>query len=142
GKNQAEIAAMLGMSEKWVGERLRIVEWPQDVREALIQDRIRFSVGQELSRVGDAGTRAMYLRQAVTSGCSPGQARQWKMEWEREQAARASISERGLMERTGEGSAAEESRCAVCEREVERGTLRVLLLCPTCVESIEESLRS
>jgi len=141
-KTQTEIAAVLGMSESWVSERLRIVEWPGDVREALIQDRIKYSVGKELSRVGDAGTRAMYLGQAITSGCTPAQATQWRMEWEREQAARRSIAERGLLDRTGSADQAEEGRCAVCEREVPRGTLRVLLLCPLCVEAIEESLRS
>jgi len=141
-KTQTEVAAVLGMSESWVSERLRIVEWPNDVREALIQDRIRYSVGKELSRIDDAGTRAMYLRQAITSGCTPGQATQWRMEWEREKAARASIAERGLLERTGEAQPGDENRCGVCEREVPRETLRVLHLCPTCVEAIEESLRT
>lgn len=141
-KSQREVAELLGMSESWVSERLRIVEWPSDVREALIQDRIRYSVGKELSRVGDAGTRAMYLGQAVRSGCSPGQAQQWRQEWEREQAARKSIAERGLLDRTGEASAEEQSTCGVCEREVVRGTLRVLHLCPSCVTAIEEALRS
>jgi len=142
GKSQVEMAALLGMSEGWVSDRLRIVEWPSDVREALIQSRIEYSVGRELYRIDDAGTRAMYLRQAVTSGCSARQAMQWRMEWEREKAARASIAARGLLERTGQAEPAEENRCGVCEREVERGTLRVLVLCPACVEAIEQSLRS
>lgn len=140
-KTQTEVAVILGMSESWVSERLRIVEWPSDVREALIQDRIRYSVGKELSRIDDAGTRTMYLRQAVTSGCSPGQATQWRMEWDREKAARASIAERGLLDRTGQAAPEEESRCGVCEGEVPQGTLRVLLICQKCVQIIEESLR-
>jgi len=142
GKSQGDMAALLGMSEPWVSERLRIIEWPGDVRQALIQERIGFSVGVELSKVEDEGTRAMYLGQAVRSGCTASQARQWRMDWDRETAARASIAERGLLERTGQAEPAEESRCGVCEREVERGTLRVLLLCPTCVDAIEQSLRS
>jgi len=140
-KTQTEIAAVLGMSESWVSERLRIVEWPGDVREALIQDRIRYSVGKELSRVGDAGSRAMFLRQAITSGCTPAQATQWRMEWEREQAARKSIAERGLLGRTDSAGTGIDTPCGVCEREVPRETLRVLVICPTCVVAIEESLR-
>jgi len=141
GKNQGEIAALLGMSEAWVSERVRIIDWPPEVREALIQERIVFSVGVELSKVEDAGTRAMYVGQAVTSGCSPEQARQWRMDWDREKAARESIAERGLLERTGQAEPAAENRCGICERDVERGTLRVLLICPTCVVAIDESLR-
>lgn len=140
-KSQVEVAALLGMSESWVSERLRIVEWPNDVREALIQDRIKYSVGKELSRVGDAGSRAMYLGQAITSGCTPSQASQWRMEWEREQAARKSIAERGLLERTSSSGTGVDTPCGVCEREVPRETLRVLLLCSTCVAAIEKSLQ-
>ncbi|GAH55776.1 unnamed protein product, partial [marine sediment metagenome] len=35
-----------------------------------------------------------------------------------------------------------DTACGVCEREVPRETLRVLVLCPTCVEAIEKSLRT
>jgi len=142
GKTQPEIAALLGMSQSWVSERLRIVEWPGDVRQALIQERIGFSVGVELSKVEDAATRAMYVGQAVRSGCTASQARQWRMEWDRERAARESIAARGLLERTGQAEPGAETPCGVCERAVPRESLRVLLLCPTCVEAIEESLRS
>jgi len=141
-KSQLEIGELLGMSVSWVCERLRIVQWPADVREALIQSRIRFSVGKELSRIEEAGPRAMYLRQAVTSGCSPEQARQWRGEWQREKAARESIAKEGLLRRTEEAPPAEENRCGVCEKEVEPGKLRRLELCPACVEAIEEALRS
>ena len=140
-KTQREVAAMLGMSEAWVSERLRIVEWPQDVRQALVQDRIRFSVGKELSRIEDAGTRAMYLRQAITSGCSSTQAAQWRTEWERETAARQSVAERGLLERTERAEPGAVPTCGVCEREAEPGALRVLYVCTRCVAAIEEGLQ-
>lgn len=140
-KSQREIALLLGMSDAWVSERLRIVEWPTDVREALIQGRLVFSVGKELSRIADAGTRALYVNQALTSGCSPAQAYQWRQEWERAQAARKSVSARGLIERTTTAEPGAASNCGVCEREAPADELRLLVLCARCVGAIEEGLR-
>lgn len=140
-KSQHEIAVLLGMSDAWVSERLRIVEWPSDVREGLIQGRLVFSVGKELSRIADNGTRTMYMRQALTSGCSPAQALQWRQEWEREKAARKSVAARGLLERTGTSEPGAETHCGVCERVAPEGELRVLVLCRQCVSAIEEGLR-
>lgn len=140
-KSQHEIGVLLGMSDAWVSERLRIVEWPGDVREGLIQGRIGFSVGKELSRIADDGTRAMYVRQALTSGCSPAQAYQWRQEWEREQAARKSISARGLLERTASAVGSAVTKCTLCERDTPTEKLRELFACETCVQAIEEGLR-
>lgn len=140
-KSQAEIARLLGMSESWVSERLRIVEWPSDVREGLIHGRLGFSVGKELSRIADDGTRAMYVRQALTSGCSPAQALQWRQEWERELAARKSVSARGLLERTASAAGSGVTTCTLCEREAPAEKLRELFACERCVQAIEEGLR-
>lgn len=140
-KSQSEVARLLGMSEAWVSERLRIIEWPEDCRTALMQGTIPFSVGKELSRIEDEGARTMYLRQAISSGCSAAQAARWRGEWDQEQKARQSVAERGLLERTGEAEPGVETSCGVCQREVEPGALRVLYLCATCVAAIEDGLR-
>ena len=142
GKNQREVGELLGVSESWVSERLRIVEWPQDCQQALIGEQITLSVGKELSRIADSGTRAMYLRQAITSGCTALQAYQWRKQWEQELAARSKVGEGALLAKTVEADSSVHERCGICERTPNAEPLRVLAICLRCLAALEAGLRA
>jgi ParB family chromosome partitioning protein len=79
----AKIAAMINKSQSYVLDRLDILEYPEELRQALQQKQIEFSVAREFSRVSDVNTMRKFLHYAIRSGITTALARQWVDEWKR-----------------------------------------------------------
>lgn len=132
GLTQLEISGMLGKSEAWVSQRLGVMGWPDDVREAVGLSEIVFGVGRELAAVEDAGHRRVLLRAARTGGCSVRQAGEWRRSWEREreyERARGRGEESGANERK---SRERKVVCAICKRKAKARKTRSLEVCEGC----------
>jgi len=75
---QGEVAKSMGVSEGWVSQRLGVLKWPYDVRQALMEGDVSFGVGRELAGIKSDGARSQALRMAKIAGCSVRQAAQWR----------------------------------------------------------------
>ena len=78
GTTTANIAAMLGMSESWVHQYLKLLEWDAHIVEAMKNNQITFSSARELAAINDEKTRRYYLTYAIKSGITPAQAAKWR----------------------------------------------------------------
>lgn len=79
----SKIAGMISKSQGYVMDRLEILEYHAEIRQALQDKKIRFSVARELHRVTDVNVMRRYLYYAIRSGLTPGLAKQWVDDWKR-----------------------------------------------------------
>jgi len=137
-KSQAELASALGVSEPWVSQRLALLSWPSDVREAVRLGKMSYAVGRELGAVSDDGVREGYLRSAVSSGCTVRQAAQWRRGWEAGQSREqmSFVPAVPSLSTSGEPGALRE--CSVCRERVPESELLMLMLCKKCAETLQE----
>lgn len=72
-----KLAQLIGKSDPYVSERLMIANYEPELREALDNGKINFSVAKELSKTGDRNKCIEYLRYAIQNGLTQAGARQW-----------------------------------------------------------------
>lgn len=77
GHSVASVATLVKKSGAYVQSRLRVLHSAEDVREALRQGLISFSVALELDRCDHHGDRSFLLSHAISSGATADTARRW-----------------------------------------------------------------
>lgn len=79
---QTKIAEMVRKGDAYVSQRLSIILWPKDLRDALHEDHISFSVARELSMIKDPKQISYFLRHAIQGGANYRTVRQWRLNHE------------------------------------------------------------
>lgn len=136
GLDQRSLAHVLQVSESWVSQRLSILSWPQDVRQALRDAQITFGVGRELCSISDERVRGYCIRMAVRCGCSVRQAKRWREWWMREQSGGTGADADGSGS-DDEEPFTDEMTCFGCRRVVPGPSIAHVPLCSTCRAAIE-----
>ncbi len=72
-----KLAQLIGKSDGYVSERLAIANYEPELREALDNNKINFSVAKELAKIGDRNKTIEYLRYAIQNGLTQAGAKQW-----------------------------------------------------------------
>jgi len=131
-----KIAKTLGKSFATITQRLKMLELPDFVQQAVHEHRIAVRSAEELLKIGEESVRDMYLRSAIENGASVKTCLLWVNEYrrgieEKEQSAQErEITERGFAEKIDYGT------CEVCHKPYERGKMRVLVVCPDCLKIV------
>lgn len=73
----AKIAQLTHKSDAYVNDRLNILNYPQELSEALNKGDINFSVAREFYRLKDKEKTIEYLEYATKSGLTPMLAKRW-----------------------------------------------------------------
>jgi len=76
--NQKELAEVLDVGPNWVSQRIGILEWPTNVRNAVAEGKLGFAVARELAGIPSAAYRRLCVEQALRSGCTVRQAAEWR----------------------------------------------------------------
>lgn len=78
GKVDAKkLSKQIGKSFSYVQQKLDILKYPENIRQALQDQKINFSVARELIRLKNEGMRNEYLRHAVNAGATPAVVKEW-----------------------------------------------------------------
>jgi len=94
-KNDKQIAKEISKSLSYVQQKLAILKYPDNLREALQDQKITFSVARELIRLKNDQIRNEYLRHAINGGITPAIAKEWVDDVMRaEKAQRADYDEK------------------------------------------------
>lgn len=75
--NQSKLAGMIGRSEAYVTERLRVLTYPANLKSAMQAGDIPYSAARELIKIKDDRVRDEYISHASKSGITPALAKQW-----------------------------------------------------------------
>ena len=78
GVTSAKLGEMLGMSEGWVTQHLKILDYDDYLINALEEGKLGFSAARELSGIRDPETRKVYTNHAIAGGVTPALAARWR----------------------------------------------------------------
>ncbi len=137
GWKQKKVAEKLGVSESYVSQRIGAADWPERLRDVVVNGQIRFSVAREFAGIRDLAEMERVIDQAIRGGCSPVVAARWKHEINRDVIQR----EQGA----GEGEEGVSSElpyevmygCEICGTRVSEQEQRLTRVCDNCVQVIK-----
>lgn len=132
GVGQRQLADILDVSESWVSQRLGVLVWPEDVRCAVRDEEISFSVGRELAGIDDLGVRTYCLDTARRCGCSVRQAGMWRRNW---LASAAHVPSSSESDSVGGADTSHVGHyvCALCSGEFDGSSGLLSFVCTQCL---------
>jgi ParB family chromosome partitioning protein len=138
--SQKSISKEINRSESYVSERLQIMNYPDELRDALYQDTISFSVARELNKIGNEDDKIMYVRYAIQNGCTPDIARNWRkqLELQGKQKAEDILTVASENYNQNSGSATVMMPCRVCMENIDVVELVTMYVCKTCLSVIKK----
>jgi ParB family chromosome partitioning protein len=80
-----KLAEQIGKSSSYVLDRLSILSYPDELRQALARGQVKITVARVFSRITDPQKLHEYLRYAIASGITPQVAEGWYSDWKRQQ---------------------------------------------------------
>jgi len=137
---QKECAERLGISPAYLSSRLKILRWPPVLQDAVKEQKITFSVGRELVQITDLNYMSEMLYYAIEGGCTPDQAKAWRMQWEN--AVAAEMAPKIPYEESSSFVAPVQLYPCHCCREnfTEPSALKAMFVCQVCERVIKESM--
>lgn len=135
----SQAAAMFDRSESWVSQRLAILRWPDDVRDAVRQGWLSFAAGRQVAGISSTRARAFCLDTARRLGCTVRRAASWRQNWLKEQGRGDRISREELLE-DPEQSFSSGSLCLFCERTVPQHEGMVVFACNECLAAVRDGM--
>jgi len=161
GLSDEDLARWMGKSRSWVTRTLGILEYPEDIKQALRDGVISAEVAYELAKITDEVARQRLLEYAVRDGATRRLAKIWREDWEREQrvlqALAGTITEEYVEQKREEFlSRAEvvaakirdeyaaahmipERSCDICGKKFREDALIALYVCPDCAHVIQNA---
>lgn len=137
GWNQKQLAEKFCVSESYVSQRIGSADWPDCLKEVVLDGKIIFSVAREFAGIKDEGEMRRVIDQAISSGVSPAVAARWRHEINRENL-RAEGQEGGEVETTiGSYGSEELFSCEVCGGPGREVGYRIMRVCNNCLEVIK-----
>jgi len=73
-----DLSTMVGKSESYVRQRLEAAGWEEEIRQAVEEGEVQFSVAREISRVKDPLTKKQMLNSAKYDGATVRKIVDWK----------------------------------------------------------------
>lgn len=134
-----KLAKLIGKSEGYVHDRLAIFNYPPELRHALDNGQIKFSVAREFARMEDLSKMREYLHYAVRSGITPALARQWVLDWRRS-ITEPPIQTRETIVEGGEVPKIEHfSTCVYCNQSIKLSEANVVYMHDKCLKEARET---
>lgn len=132
--SQNQIAKYISKSASYVSERLAVLNYPAVLLEALMNNKITFSVAREFNKITEPQACETYLHYAVENGCTPEIARKWRKQWELQKEKPDITTLEEISEKYAESQQVTQikMKCAGCREEFETTELQVVYMCRTC----------
>jgi len=127
-------------SKGYIQSRIQILEFPEDIQNALASGNISLSVAQELIRCTDKTTRTILLQSAINGGCTARAMSLWVGDWRASQNQPITKNEATAMQQQELPPTHIKMRCQCCNREMEPAEIRTLILCPRCMEAVKKAI--
>jgi len=80
-----KLAEQIGKSSSYVLDRLSILSYSEELRQALARGQIKLTVARIFNRITEPSKQHDYLKYAISSGITPNVAENWYNDWKRQQ---------------------------------------------------------
>lgn len=136
-----KLAKLLSKSDAWVSQRVAIFDYPEDLLQAMRDNKITFSVARELAKVKDGPTMANYLWNAIENGATPRVVSSWVAAWQAAEAAAETSAPDAAPPPIFEPSQVATAECFMCKNKIDYGHARQIWLCIDDVSVLKEITR-
>lgn len=128
----ATLAHKANRSTEWVKQRIELLDYDDELKEALHQGYVAIAVAREIARIGSPEYRSTILKWCINNGASAATVRSWRRSWECDAA------------RTEEAMASEEQKppsdpyappkvnCRGCNYIIDPDEVVALVFCVRC----------
>jgi ParB/RepB/Spo0J family partition protein len=79
--DEEKLCALVKRSPDYIGDRMRLLRQDEQVFDALLHDKLNFSVARELNKCEDEAQRRYFLHQAIMAGTGARVVRGWIDGW-------------------------------------------------------------
>jgi len=133
---RAKIANLLGKSPAYVTQRLTILHWNPELRQALASNQIHYSVARELAAVTEEDSLHAMLEQIISSGASVRTVITWVQKWKGDVVtAQEQLKTSQPPAETGIQDT-DAITCYFCARYIGPGEVKRIELCKECLKKI------
>jgi ParB/RepB/Spo0J family partition protein len=141
GMPASQVARHCRRSLAWVGARVRLLEWPQDVQDGVQDGRLSLGVAELLAQIEHQEYRVSLIGEATRSGASIESVGVWLAHW---------AAEKGRLIANHETIADIAARrevwrivtpCDYCGQDQAYELTRSFRLCSGCTEELEAAIR-
>jgi len=147
GLTMTAIAAAIGKSREYVSERVRILQEPPELVEAVREGIIPLRCARYLSKITDPVYLAQCIAWARQGGITEEAARRWAEDWQRAQQYAAEVAAAAEKYTPPEHIPAPEAtappepeiECAVCRRPTPVSQTVTLQVCEECIDALIET---
>jgi len=133
-----KVAGMINKSPKYVMDRLQILEYPGELREALSEGKIQFTVAREFNRVTDIATMQRFLHYALRSGIVSSLARQWVDDWKRNSSPLAPTAQSAENEQSDGNEYITYVNCVYCKQQMEFFEATTIYIHNSCLNEVNK----
>jgi ParB/RepB/Spo0J family partition protein len=138
GVTERELEKLFGHSIGYIYDRMKVMQWPEDIRNALHAGQITFGIGKRIASVKDESYQRYFLGMAINQGATIVLVNDWIKEFEGRKGAMAPPPPRPLNAPAAVTSKPAELECAVCGPKASY-ELRSALICATCLDALDEA---
>lgn len=135
-----EIAAMLGKKEAYVSQRLAILEYDQETKEALDLEKIHFSITRELQQIDDPQHRKYLLHEAIRHGASYRTVQGWVQQWKASLIPKLTPTEPPTDTPAQDTRFVPHTTCFGCGQDLPVDLTKQILLCESCFKEMKKAL--
>jgi len=134
--NSQELAKRLKLPPSRVKERLSLLNYPDDVKEAIRQKQITLAVARELSRLENELLRKDFLRRAIYDGVSASRMKIWVEKYINIPPTQPPPPKEEIEEEIKEMEEYYQTPCEICNKKVKVGTLTSLSGHFDCIQDV------
>jgi len=142
GGDIEKAATHLKVPPSRIKERLALVDLPDDVKEALINQEISIGVAKWIGKVTDDSTREVYLNAARKGGASVAMAQKWYYEWKFAKKTGMELTQKQVEQIIKDTETYMLSPCDICGGKIKFGEHASLFGHRTCIETAKELLQA
>lgn len=133
-----ELADGFHKSKEWIRRMIAIASWPDDVQEAIHNERLSVSAASNLACVTDDSYRAFLVRNAVEAGATARTTASWLQAWRAMQPASEAITSEPVAAMQDAKPLIPQAPCLACGEIFPVDRMSHVPLCGDCIKLIRQ----
>jgi ParB/RepB/Spo0J family partition protein len=135
-----KLAEQIGKSSTYVLDRLAILNYNEDLRQALARGQIKLTIARIFSRITDENKLHDYLRYAIASGITPQVAENWYNDWKRQIAGDFAEPKEQVQSPFEDQYKPTEVTCLICADDLPMMYARIAYLHEDCLSKFSATM--
>jgi len=133
-----KIAKLIGKSKAYITQRIQILDWADDLQQALSSNSINYSIARELSVITDQTERTRLLNICIQSGATVRTVLSWVQEWRANKPISEDPDQLTFDALDDIHKKHNKTLCYLCGHEHPLVSLTNILICKDCLGGINE----